>query len=79
MKDKTWKRELAVGFAILLGYEICKNNVEMVEVIIWPVLSFIAAASGLHIYDKTQRNTRSVLTDPSPDVVQYDRHTEDSR
>lgn len=52
MRNKTGKRELAFVFSVILIYQIFQNNVEMVEVIIWPIVSLIAAAAGLHIYDK---------------------------
>lgn len=56
MQNKTWKRELGLLFAVILCYEVYTNNVEMVEVIVWPFVTFIAAAAGLHIYGKLQRN-----------------------
>tara|TARA_Y100001956_G_C4061483_1_gene159619 strand:- start:372 stop:566 length:195 start_codon:yes stop_codon:yes gene_type:complete len=47
---KTYKRELALVFSSILVWEIYNGNTEMVEVIIWPIVSLIAAAAGLHIY-----------------------------
>lgn len=52
MVNKTWKRETGILFTALLCYQIYLNNIAMVEVIIWPFITFIAAAAGLHIYDK---------------------------
>ena len=56
---KTGKRELAFVFASILVYEIYSNNIEMVGIIIWPIMSFIAAAAGLHIYGESTKTTRA--------------------
>lgn len=53
IKNKTGKREYALILMGVLLYSIYQNNVEMVEIIIWPCLSFIATVAGIHIYDKT--------------------------
>ncbi len=52
LPSKTFKREIAVLFAGVLCYAIYQGEVEMVEAIVWPFVSYIAAASGLHIWDK---------------------------
>lgn len=57
VKNKTWKREMALLFCVVLTHQIYLNNTSMVEVIIWPLVSFIAAAAGLHIYDKNSNPT----------------------
>ena len=61
MKNKTWKRELGVLFAAVLCYEIFIGNTEMVDIIIWPFVTFIAASAGLHIYDRVQRKGDTVF------------------
>lgn len=53
--DKTGKRELGFLFAGVLCYAILQGEVEMVKVIVWPFVSYIAAASGLHIYKQLQQ------------------------
>lgn len=54
-RNKTLKRELAVLFSLILCWEIYINNVSMVEVIVWPVVSLIAASAGLHLYGGVQQ------------------------
>lgn len=48
--DKTMKRELGYLFALILCWEIYNDKTDMVETIVWPFVSYIAAVSGLHIY-----------------------------
>lgn len=50
---KTFKREYAGAMFIVLMYLVLYDKTEMVELVIWPFLSFIATSAGLHIYDKT--------------------------
>lgn len=52
MGKKTFKREYALFFVVLLAYQICVGNAEILSIIIWPFISFVAASAGLHIYDK---------------------------
>ncbi len=49
---KTGKRELGILFAIVICYEIYIGNTEMVEIIVWPFVTFIAASAGIHTYGK---------------------------
>lgn len=63
MLEKTGKRELAWLFAGILCYEIFIQNTDMVEIIVWPFVTYIAAASGLHIYGRMQRDQGSVVPD----------------
>lgn len=44
---KTWSRETALLLMGVLCYAIYQNNVEMVGVITWPILSYSAVAFGL--------------------------------
>lgn len=53
IKDKTWKREIALVLTGFLCYAIYGGDVAMVEAIIWPILAYVGAASGLHIYKQT--------------------------
>lgn len=50
MEKKTFKREIGLAFAAVLMYMVYTNNVEMVEVIVWPFVSYVAAASGIHTW-----------------------------
>ena len=49
LSDKTLKREHGVVLGAGLTWQIFTGDVAMVEAIIWPVLTFIGAVSGLHI------------------------------
>lgn len=55
LKKKTGKREIAWILTGMLCWVIFQADVEMVKAIIWPILSYVAAASGLHIYQITKR------------------------
>ena len=48
--EKTFKREIAAIFAVLFSYVVISGNVAMAEVIVWPIVSYIAAVSGIHTY-----------------------------
>jgi len=56
VKNKTFKREYAFLLIFMLSYSIYRNNIEMVTVIIWPVLTFVSAVSGLHLFFKPRTN-----------------------
>lgn len=62
MESKTFKREFAAAFALILCWSIYNDNTEMVEVIVWPFVSYIAAVSGLHIYRGMQSTGSSQLS-----------------
>mgnify|MGYP000571224322 CR=1 FL=1 len=46
LTKKTFKRELAVVLLIWLVYVVETKDVEIVEVLVWPVFSFAAASFG---------------------------------
>lgn len=52
---KTMKREYALVLLLVLLYEVVVGNSAMVEIIVWPFLSFVATAAGLTIYDRQGR------------------------
>lgn len=47
MKQKTWKREVALLLLAALGFTVFTHNLEMASVLVWPVMTFAAAAFGL--------------------------------
>jgi hypothetical protein len=47
MKDKTYKREVAAALLLGLGYLVFTNNLEMVDVVIWPIIGFATGAFGI--------------------------------
>ena len=52
LKQKTGKREYALVLLLVLLYKVIEGDTDMVTIIVWPFLSFVATAAGLHIYDK---------------------------
>lgn len=52
---KTYKREIAVVLLIWLMYVVEVKNVDIVEVLVWPIFSFVAAAFGFDQYAKLQQ------------------------
>lgn len=50
-KRKTWGRETALGLLFLLAWVVYQENVEMVEVIVWPFTTYAAIAYGLKRID----------------------------
>jgi hypothetical protein len=44
---RTFKREVAVGLLIFLGYVIETKGSEIVELLVWPTFTFAALAFGL--------------------------------
>ena len=55
LANKTGKREIALVLTGVLVWAIYEGDVSMVEAIVWPILSYVAAASGLHIYQRRNR------------------------
>lgn len=69
LKEKTFKREYAAIFVMVLVYMVVvKNNLEMVAIIIWPFISFVAASAGLHIYgtSTTSKTGTTSTSTPNP-------------
>lgn len=56
---KTYKRELAVILLVWLMYVVEFKDVSIIEVLVWPVFSFAAAAFGFDQYAKLQGTTGS--------------------
>lgn len=46
-KEKTYKREVATIMLLGLGGLVYLGDVKMVEVMVWPIIGFAAAAFGL--------------------------------
>lgn len=45
--SKTWKRETAWSMLLFCAYTAFIGNVEILEIIIWPIFLFVAAAFGM--------------------------------
>lgn len=58
---KTYKRELAVALLLWLVYVTEVKDATIVEILVWPIFSFAAAAFGFDQYAKLQqgRGTQS--------------------
>jgi hypothetical protein len=56
---KTYKRELAVLLILWLVYIVEVKDVAIIEILVWPVFSFAAAAFGFDQYSKLQQATKS--------------------
>ena len=54
---KTYKRELAVALLLWLVYVVEVKDVTIIEVLVWPIFSFAAAAFGFDAYGKLQQNS----------------------
>jgi len=52
LSAKTFKREVALGILLFLGYVVLTDDVEMVKVLIWPSITFAGACFGFDSYAK---------------------------
>ena len=57
---KTFKRELAVVLLVWLIYIVETKDASIIEILVWPVFTFVTAAFGIDQYSKLQqRGTQS--------------------
>lgn len=56
---KTFKRELAVALLLWLVYIVEVKDASIIEILVWPIFSFAAAAFGFDAYGKLQQTTKS--------------------
>jgi hypothetical protein len=54
---KTYKRELAILLLVWLVYLVETKDINIVEVTIWPIFSFVTAAFGFDAYGKLQQGS----------------------
>ena len=52
---KTFKRELAVILLVWLIYIVETKDASIIEILVWPVFTFVTAAFGLDQYSKLQQ------------------------
>lgn len=85
---KTYKRELAVALLLWLVYVVEVKEPTIVEILVWPVFSFAAAAFGFDQYAKLQQSAprtthrrgsersseRTGREDQLPDPRDYEDH-----
>lgn len=56
---KTFKRELAVALLVWLVYIVETKDVQIIEVLAWPIFSYVGAAFGFDSYSKLQQSLKS--------------------
>jgi hypothetical protein len=57
---KTFKRELAIILLVWLIYIVETKDASIIEILVWPVFTFVTAAFGIDQYSKLQqRGTQS--------------------
>jgi hypothetical protein len=63
MTEKTFKREVAVAMLIWLVYLVETKDIELIEILLWPILAPLfacsAAAFGFDAYGKLQQSLKS--------------------
>jgi hypothetical protein len=52
MTKKTFKREVAIALLIWLVYLVETKDANIIEILVWPIFSFGAAAFGFDAYGK---------------------------
>lgn len=54
---KTFKRELAIALIVWLVYIVEVKDVQIIEILVWPIFSYVTAAFGLDAYGKLQQGS----------------------
>lgn len=54
---KTFKRELAIALIIWLVYIVEVKDAHIIEILVWPIFSYVTAAFGLDAYNKLQQGS----------------------
>lgn len=55
LTNKTFKREVAVLLLVWLGYVVETKDAEIVNILVWPIFTFAAAAFGFDQYRRMQQ------------------------
>ena len=53
MKPKTYKREIAILLFIWLAYIVETKDVNVIEILVWPIFTFSALAFGMDWFGKS--------------------------
>lgn len=53
---KTFKREIAVALLLWLAYIVEVKDVEIIQILVWPVFTYVGAAFGLDAFGKLQQS-----------------------
>lgn len=67
MSAKTYKREVAVALLIWLAYIVEVKEPNLIEILVWPIFSFVGAAFGFDAYFKQGPNEGKLTTKVSLD------------
>ena len=64
MKPKTYKREVALLLFVWLAYIVETKDVNIIEILVWPVFTFSALAFGMDWFGKSG-GVRGQPTEPT--------------
>ena len=64
MKPKTYKREVAILLFVWLAYIVETKDVNIIEILVWPVFTFSALAFGMDWFGKSG-GVRGQPTEPT--------------
>jgi len=64
MKPKTYKREVALLLFVWLAYIVETKDVNIIEILVWPVFTFSALAFGMDWFGKSG-GVRGQSTEPT--------------
>jgi hypothetical protein len=64
MKPKTYKREVAILLFVWLAYLVETKDVNIIEILVWPVFTFSALAFGMDWFGKSG-GVRGKPTEPT--------------
>jgi hypothetical protein len=56
LTSKTFKRELAVVLLVWLVYVVETKDEKIIELLVWPIFTYVTAAFGVDAYGRMQRN-----------------------
>ena len=59
---KTYKREVAFALFIWLGYLMETKDVQLIELVVWPIFTFSALAFGLEWWGKSAGGVQQSVT-----------------
>ena len=64
MKPKTYKREVAILLFVWLAYIVETKDVNIIEILVWPIFTFSALAFGMDWFGKSG-GVRSQSSEPT--------------
>ena len=58
---KTYKRELSVILLLWLAYVVEVKDVEIIQILVWPIFTFVGAAFGFDAFFKQGPNENKLI------------------